>query len=150
MSALATSITDTTPQAVSTAQLVDASVRERVLVLGPFPPEGRDLDLVIRPAARRDVIAALEGAGFVRRGPRLSPPRRWVQQWVKFGGGTAFAVDVHAADRWGIPAAEVSALFADGRQIEGMEHLVRCAPHHVLLLTARRLARKGGALEEKR
>jgi thymidylate kinase len=132
------------------AQLVDAAVRQRVLVLGPFPPEGRDLDLVTRRSTRHDVVAALEAGGFLPRGSRLSPPRRWVEQWVKFGGGSAYAVDVHAAERWGVPAGEIDALFEDAEPIAGMANLVVCAPHHVLLLTARRLARRGGRLEGKR
>lgn len=133
-----------------TARLVDAAARERVLILGPFPPKGRDLDLVVRPSGRRDVVAALEAAGFVARGAHLSPPRRWVEQWVRFGDGTAFAVDVHDSERWGIPRRAVDALFADALPIDGMEHLARCAPHHVLLLAARRMVRRGGELEPKR
>src|SRR3954451_21369356 len=142
MSALITPITDIAPTAMSAAELVDAAARERVLVLGPFPPEGRDLDLVTRRAARDDIVAALGADGFLPRGPGLSPPRRWVEQWVKFGGGTAYAVDIHSAERWGVPNEEVAALFDEGLPIDGMARLVRCAPHHVLLLTARRLARR--------
>jgi len=149
MSVLLSYSAATTPEAVSTARLVDTALNERVLVLGPFPPEGRDLDLVTRARSRSTIVAALEREGFVPRGPQLSPPRRWVGQWVRFGQGTAFAVDIHAADRWGIPGGEVAALFADALPIEGMSHLVRCAPHHVLLLAARRHVRRHGELAPK-
>src|SRR5215213_8270975 len=131
MSALITRTTDSGPTAMQAARLVDAAVRERVLVLGPFPPEGRDLDLVARRSTRDEVVAALASDGFLPRGARLSPPRRWVEQWVKFSGGTAFAVDVHAAERWGVPVAEIAALFEDAAPVAGMDHLVVCAPHHV-------------------
>jgi hypothetical protein len=128
---------------LSAAKLVDAATRERVLVLGSYPPTGRDLDILARPAAREEIGAALAREGFIARGPALAPARSWVQQWVRFSDGTAFAVDVHQPERYGLPDAGVAALFDDAVPIEGMERLVRCAPHHVLLMIARGLARRG-------
>jgi thymidylate kinase len=147
---LLTPITDRTTQAVAVARLVDGTVRERVLVLGPFPPEGDDLDLVARAPARKQIGATLADEGFLRRGPDLMPPRLWVEQWATFSGGSAFAVDLHPAERWGLRDSELGSLFSDAEPIEGMDQLVRCAPHHVLLLIARRLARRGGELDAKR
>ena len=135
---------------LSAAKLVDAATPERVLVLGSFPPSGRDLDLLARPLGREAIGAVLAREGFIARGPGLAPARSWVQQWARFSEGTAFAVDVHEPERYGLSDSSVAALFDDAVPIEGMEWLARCAPHHVLLLTARGLARRGGTLSHKR
>jgi thymidylate kinase len=135
---------------MSVAVAIDSAVDDRVLVLGSFPPQGRDLDVVARERTREMIGAALARWEFVARGRGISPSRAWVQQWVRFDGGAAFAVDVHPPERWGIRGAELEALFADGVPVEGMRHVVRCAPHHVLLLTARGLVGRGGRLDAKR
>jgi thymidylate kinase len=135
---------------LSAANLVDAATPERVLVLGSYPPSGHDLDVLARPAGREAIGAALAREGFIARGPGLAPARSWVQQWARFSDGTAFAVDVHEPERYGLSDAGVAALFDDAVPIDGMQRLGRCAPHHVLLLTARGLARRGGTLSHKR
>jgi thymidylate kinase len=132
------------------AKLVDGEAPERVLVLGSYPPSGRDLDVLARPAGREAIGAALARDGFIARGPGLAPARAWVQQWVRFSDGTAFAVDVHQPERYGLSDDCVAALFDDAVPIEGMKWLARCAPYHVLLITARGLARRGGRLSPKR
>jgi thymidylate kinase len=139
-----------TEPAIAAAVLVDAAAPERVLILGSFPPTGRDLDVLAFKICREAIADALAGEGFLPRGPGLAPARPWVQQWVRFAEGTAFAVDVHAPERYGLADAEVQRLFDDALPIEGMRCLARCAPHHVLLLTARGLARRGGRLGDKR
>lgn len=150
MSALADLDAERPSLAISVAGLIDSVADERVLVLGSFPPEGRDLDVVARASARELIGAALTRWSFVPRGPAMSPSRAWVQQWVRFCGGSAFGVDVHAPERWGLRGAELAALFADGVPVPGMRRVVRCAPHHVLLLAARGLVGRGGHLETKR
>lgn len=137
-------------EAVEVARIVDARLRRRVLVLGGLPPEGRDLDLVVRRSERETVAAILAEHGFLRRGKHLAPRRRWIEQWARFHGSSAFSVDLNPAERWDLPAAELEALFAEARPIEGFSYVVRPAPHHVLLLAARRLARHGGSIDPKR
>jgi len=73
----------------------------------------------------------------------MTPRRRWVEQWARFRGDSAFSVDLNPAERWGRRDAELAALFAEARPLDGMAHIGRPAPHHVLLLAARRLARHG-------
>jgi thymidylate kinase len=150
MSVLASALDGERPPAVPTASLIDAVAGERVLVLGSFPPTGRDLDVAARAGTREQIADGLASKGFVRRGPCLSPARPWVQQWVRFAEGSAFAVDLHPPERWSLDEAEMSALFADAVPLPGMRRLARCAPHHVLLLAARGLVGRGGRLDEKR
>src|SRR5829696_3301208 len=141
-----------TAPALTAAALVDAAAPERVLVLGSFPPPGRDLDLLARKAGRDAIADALAGEGFAPRGPGLAPARPWVEQWVRFSDATPYAVDLHSPERYGLDDAEVSRLFDDAVPLEGMGSLARCAPHHVLLLTARGLVRRGrlGAKRQQR
>jgi thymidylate kinase len=136
--------------AIAAAPLVDAATPERVLILGSFPPTGRDLDVLASKTGREAIAEALGREGFLARGRGLAPARPWVQQWVRFADATAFAVDVHAPERYGVTDAEVRRLFDDALPLEGMRSLARCAPHHVVLLTARGLARRGGRLGDKR
>jgi thymidylate kinase len=139
-----------TEAAIAAAVLVDSAAPERVLILGSFPPTGRDLDVLAFKICRKAIADGLAREGFLARGPGLAPARPWVQQWVRFADATAFAVDVHAPERYGLADSEVQRLFDDAVPIEGMRSLARCAPHHVLLLTARGLARRGGRLGDKR
>jgi thymidylate kinase len=137
-------------EAVDVARIVDCGLRRRALVLGSLPPEGDDLDLVVRRPERVDAASTLAAHGFLKRGQRMSPRRRWIEQWARFRGASAFSVDLNPAERWSLPTVEVEALFDEGSPIEGMSHIVRPAPHHVLLLAARRLARHGGRVDSKR
>jgi thymidylate kinase len=148
MSVIATP--DRTAAPVAAAAVVDAAALERVLVLGSYPPTGRDLDVLARPGERDAIVSALARAGFAARGPRLAPPRPFVEQWVRFAGGAALVVDLHRPERYELSDAQVEQLFADAVPIEGMRALARCAPHHVLLLAARGLVRRRGALGAKR
>jgi hypothetical protein len=52
------------------------------------------------------------------------------------------------ASSWGLPPAELEALFAEARAVEGCAKLVSPAPHHVLLILARLTG--CGPLSEKR
>jgi thymidylate kinase len=137
-------------EAVALAHLVGSWLERPALVLGTLPPDGRDLDLVVRRPERDMAAAALSAHGFVRRGRRMSPRRRWVEQWVRFSGSSAFSVDLNPAERWGLPEAELDALFSEARPARGVAQVAQPAPHHVLLLVARRLARLGGAIDPKR
>jgi thymidylate kinase len=130
-------------EAIEAARIIDARLEGRALMLGPLPPEGRDLDLVVRGPERDAAASALAAQGFLPRGPRMTPRRHWVEQWAHFRGGAAFSVDLNPAERWGLPDSELAALFAEARPLDGTAHIGRPAPHHVLLLAARRLARHG-------
>lgn len=124
---------------MTAAELAESALERPALVFGSLPPHGRDLDLLVRPAEGRALAAALEGAGFVQRG----------DEWARFADCTVEAVDVVPAGSWRLPAAEVDALFADARPIDGFDRLVRPAPHHALLIAARRAVRDG-RLDRKR
>jgi thymidylate kinase len=122
------------------AELVDRALPSRALVYGSLPPHGRDLDLLVRPGQEPAVQAALTAAGFLRRGPI----------WARFAACTVDVVELTSAAAWQLPSAELDALFADARPLDGLAQLVRPAPHHVVLILARRVAAEGGGLDAKR
>lgn len=113
------------------AQLVDRHLEDRVLVFGSLPPDGRDLDLLARPAERAVLVSLLTRTGLARRG----------DCWADFGVETAAAVDIVAASSWSLPADELDELFVAARPLEGLSQLVRPAPEHALLIAARRFVR---------
>jgi thymidylate kinase len=119
--------------ALAPALIVDRAVADRVLVFGSPPPEGRDLDVLAREPERRALAPALAREGFEQRGA----------QWVRFRGCTAVAVDLVAAAEWRLPADELAALFEEAVPLSDFEHLVVPAPHHALLIVARRVSRSG-------
>lgn len=130
--------------AVAVVGLVDDAAAGPVVVIGSLPPEGRDLDVLVRPGDERAIAARLEAAGLANSG----------REWVAFEGCTAFGVELVPEEGWGLPPGEADALFAEARPIAGFAHLVRPAPHHQLLvlarigLTGKRMARLRAALAE--
>jgi thymidylate kinase len=122
---------------VDVAKLVDAAVEAPVLVFGSLPPEGRDLDLVVRPAEAQALEARLAAEGFVRRG----------DEWARFADCSAESVDL--AKDFRLPESELDALFAEARRLEGYERIVRPAPQHDLLILSRRLV-WSGTIDDKR
>lgn len=120
-------------------ELVDTTAGEAVLVLGALPPEGRDLDLLVRPAAEERVAAALSAAGYLRRG----------MQWVLFADGTAQVVDLVPTAAWSLPSTEVERLYAEARPLAARRALAEPDAVATLLVVARKLAR-GGALTSAR
>jgi len=114
-------------------KVLDETADDRVLVFGTPPPDGRDLDLIARRAEERALAARLAEEGFERLGA----------QWALFEDCTVIAVDLVRAGDWGLPAAELSALFDDATPMTGYRRLVIPAPHHALLIAARRVARSG-------
>ena len=120
--------------------VIDSAVTDRVLVFGSLPPEARDLDVL----ARRPEVAAAE-AELARCG--FSGHRG---TWVRFRSCSAEAIDLVAADEWDLPAREVASLFAEARPLVGTAHVVRPAPHHLLLILARQLVEGDGRLSAKR
>jgi thymidylate kinase len=109
------------------AHLVDDAASGRVLVLGSLPPAGRDLDVLAWPEDREAIVARLTAEGFRRRNGHL----------VRFADGSAYAVELAPAESYGVPEPELREAFAAGIPLDGMERLVRPAPHHSLLILAR-------------
>jgi len=108
-------------------EIVDASAPGPVLVFGSLPGAGRDLDLLVRDDDLDALGEVLRSEGFRNRG----------DEWVQFAGGSADAVDLVPASAWGLPAAELEALFVEARPVDDCARLVRPAPHHDLLILAR-------------
>lgn len=119
--------------------MVDALLPEPVLVFGSLPDRARDLDLLVRPAAERALIAELPERGFLRRDRRL----------VRFRACTAEVVDLFPVAGWDLPPEEVESLFAEARPLDGLARLVRPAPEHALLILARRVSEGDGRLPDK-
>lgn len=122
------------------AEQIDSVVEDRVLAFSPLPPEGRDVDLLLRPAEERVVAALLAREGFRARG--------W--EWVRFRACSAEAVDLVPATSLALPDDELQSLFSEARTLEGLRNLARPAPHHFLLLLARYTAEGDGSLPDKR
>jgi thymidylate kinase len=120
--------------------LVDSAATDRVLLFGAPPPAGRDIDLLVRPSSATAIGARLRSAGCIGRGHR----------WARFEDCRASAVELVPAAAWELPAAELERLYADAEPSPGLEHVVAPAPHHVLLIAARRFVRGRGALSERR
>ena len=122
------------------AELVDGLIGERALVFGSLPPEGRDLDLLVRPGEESAISAGLAAAGYVPKGVARA----------RFSDCSAAGVDLVPAADWALPSDEVASLFDEALPIDGLHNLVRPAPHHVLLIVARRVLHGGGVLDAKR
>jgi thymidylate kinase len=117
--------------------IVDAALDRPVLMTSAWPPAGRDLDLLCRERERTAVRAALARAGFLERG-RLAPRRVHTEQWLLLRGAASLAVDLNPVARYGLPDEEVEALYADAWPGPGSRIGIP-APHHRVLLAARRL-----------
>lgn len=122
------------------ARIVDGVITDRVLVFGSLPPGGRDLDLLVRSFEEQAIASLLTEQGFLRRN----------HQWLRFGSCTVESVDLIPASTWALPPGQVEALFAEAKDIDGFSLLVRPAPHHLLLILARRIVQGGGQLDGKR
>jgi thymidylate kinase len=119
---------------------MDGALSKRVLVYGSLPPHGRDLDLLVRPKEEAAIRATLSQAGFLERESLLA----------RFGSCSVELVELASARHWDLPARELQALYDEGLELDGLRMLVRPAPHHALLILARRLAGADGRLDEKR
>jgi thymidylate kinase len=115
------------------ARAADDAADARVLVFGSPPPQGRDLDLLAREPQRAAIAARLGAAGLRNRGAT----------WAAFRGCTAVAVELLSAAQWQLPPRELGSLFAEAEPLPGYRHLVLPAPHHRLLIAARRVERAG-------
>ncbi len=111
------------------ADVVDGAAERRVIVFGSTPPEGRDLDLIVRDADLPRLAAKLAEAGFRAKG----------QTWARFSGCGVGAVDLVPASTWRLPTGEIERLFSDALPLDGRRNLARPAPADEMLLLARRL-----------
>ncbi len=111
-------------------QTLNDAASARVLVVGSLPPGGRDVDLLVLDSDRKRLEAALGQRGFEQQG----------DQWVRFAECSARSVELIAAESWRLSPPELQALFAEGVRLPGCRQVVRPAPHHALLILARRIA----------
>jgi thymidylate kinase len=109
------------------AGVVDDAAPGAVLVFGSLPGAGRDLDLLVRDGDLDALRTALDREGFRSKG----------DEWVRFAGGTADAVDLVPASSWRLPPTELDELFRTALPIDGFARLVRPAPARALLVLAR-------------
>lgn len=119
------------------ARRLDPHLETPLVVVGSLPPSGRDLDVLVTAEQRAGAERALQQAGFVRRG----------DEWVTDGGDTV--VELVAAETWGVSRLALSRLHEEAEALPGLDHLLRPAPHAVLLLLARQLP-LSGRLQPKR
>ncbi|MGI9020530.1 MAG: hypothetical protein ACR2G3_07465, partial [Solirubrobacterales bacterium] len=115
------------------ARTVDEAAGGRVVVFGSPPPEGRDLDLLVRAAQERSIASRLAADGLRRRGI----------QWAAFRDCGAVGVDLVPTSSWRLPEAELASLFDEAEVLPGFRRLAAPAPHHAVLIAARRVARAG-------
>ena len=119
---------------------IAALIENRVLVVGSLPPGNRDLDLLVQPGERRAIEHGLSSQGFESRHG----------VWARFGDGGIEVVDLTAASAWRLPQTELEALFGEAVAIEPLGRVCRPAPHHALLILARRVIREGPRVAERR
>jgi thymidylate kinase len=126
--------------AMTILEQLDTALTDRVLVFGSLPPDGRDIDLLARSAQLDSIEGVLSATGFSHNG----------DQWVRFERCTADVIEVVPAIRWDLPPSELAALFDDAVPLDGLAKVVRPAPHHALLILARRLLHDPRALNDER
>ncbi len=108
---------------------LDGVLENRALVFGSLPPTGRDIDLLVTPDDELTLGSALRAREFVERG----------RHWVSFGGCSVAVVEVIPAASLRVPGGELDAVLADGLPLAGLARIVEPAPHHMLLILARKL-----------
>jgi thymidylate kinase len=113
------------------AARIDTGAPEPVLVIGSLPPAGRDLDLLVRPAAAEGLGRLLGDEGFHHRRGHV---------WARFADGSAEIVELIPADSLRLGEKQVELLFEEAEPIDGYASLLRPAAHHRLLMAARRVA----------
>lgn len=119
---------------------IDRLSPQRVLVTGSLPPEGRDIDLLVGSPTERALGKYLAESGWLQRR----------HQWVTFNLGEVIVLDLVPAETWGLARREIEDLFAEAEPIKPYSNLMRPAPHHFLLHTARRVGEGRATLTDKR
>jgi hypothetical protein len=103
------------------------------LVRGLLPPDGLDLDLIVRDDEATVFQGRLETEGFAGSTRGLA----------RFRGDDVEVVDLMPTSRLGLPDAEVVEMFEDAEPLEGFTNLRLPSPEHRLLLAARRFVITG-------
>lgn len=122
------------------AAAVDRALTGTVLVHGSAPPHGRDLDLLARPPQHAEISRWAEAAGLV--------PRRHV--WAELRATPRWTLDLALTDAAAWAGCDPAVLFANAEPLEGLQHLRRPAAGVSLVLAARSLIGRRGALTAKR
>lgn len=118
---------------MKTVPLLEQALRARAIVFGSLPPRGRDVDLLIGSTDSIHLARVLEESGFIRRGGAF----------FSFEGCPPEIVELVPAESWDLPADEQGELFEEAIPLPGCARLARPAPHHALLVLARRVVRAG-------
>jgi hypothetical protein len=119
-------------------RILDSVIEERALVYGSPPPEWRDVDLLVRPHAAAAIAEQLRRKGFTA----------WGRAWIAFRGCWVGLVELIPAATLDLDRKELEALYAEGVPLDGLTRIVEPAPHHTLLLLARR-CRRAAVLEPR-
>jgi thymidylate kinase len=120
-------------------ELVASSLDETAIVMGSLPPNGRDLDLLVRRAARERLAATFADAGLADRGGTFAI----------FDACSAYSVELIEGERY-LPTEPLEALFAAARPLPGLAPLAAPAPAHALLILARLLESERSLPEKRR
>lgn len=119
--------------------IIDAVAQGRVLVVGTAPPAGRDLDLLTRANDRVAIEQALRAHGYHRIG----------RAWARVHDGTPEVVELSTPAEWGLSGPAAEELFEHAIELEADARLYVPAPHHRLLILARKVPRTPGRLSDK-
>ena len=120
-------------------QRLENVARDRILIFGSLPPQGRDIDLLVQASDERACANELAAAGFARG----------ANHWVLFTDCSARVVELVPATDWGLAPSERAALFSEAAPLNGFVKVVEPSPHHALLILARKLAGQRGPLAPK-
>jgi hypothetical protein len=112
-------------------RMLDRVVERRAVVFGSLPPGGRDLDLVLIPGDGERVRSALRAQRF----------EEWQGHWISFADCAVAVVELIPAAKLRLPDDELDAFLAEAVPLAGLSRVAEPAPHHSLLILARRLAR---------
>jgi thymidylate kinase len=121
-------------------EVIDSVAADRVLVFGSLPPDGRDLDLLVRPSEEEALARAFALQGMLPRN----------HKWVIFRNCSAYRVELVPVRSWPLPTAEADALFDEASPVEGSARLFRPASYHQLLIYALRVTNGRGLAEKHR
>jgi len=110
--------------------LVDSLVPNRAVIVGSLPPQGRDLDLLVEDPDEDALADGLARNGFVRAAGR----------WARFTDCAVQVVELIRGRDWALPNGELTQLFREAAPLPEANSLALPAPHHTLLILARRLA----------
>lgn len=112
---------------------LDSTIEFQAVVYGSLPPGGRDLDLLLADGDFEKLETTLEGIGYHRRSIG----------WVRARSRDLDIVDPARLTEMGLGPEASARLVAQSLAIPRLRNLRRPAPHHALLLAARRAARNG-------